>query len=197
LATFADGFRHLQLILLLAPELLLIGPGATVLAIGLFMQAVVLAQPSGIDVGSVRWQPVFFASIAIVVGVQALLAGMVLANRSPVASAGVERRYRFVGTPNFPNRCLATGIVSVLSGLALNFALFLVWLGNDDLSPTHNLGWASLAQSLIIVGGTLASYGVIGRIERARVHRERVSAQQRATIPPTDLGAPSHVGPVG
>ncbi len=180
LATFADGLRHLQLILLLAPELLLVGPGAVVLAIGLAMQIVVLVQPSGVEVGSLRWQPVFFAGIAIVIGVQALLAGALLANRSPVTSPGVERRYRFVSSPNFPNWCLGAGVLSVAGGLAINLVLFFVWLSNDELSPTRNLGWASLAQSLIIVGGTLASFGVIGRIERARVQRERTGARRRS-----------------
>ena len=180
LATFADGLRHLQLILLLAPELLLVGPGAAVLALGVVMQIVVLAQPSGLEVGSLRWQPVFFAGIAIVVGVQALLAGAVLANRSPVSSPGVERRYRFVSRPEFPNRCLLAGVLLVAAGIIVNLLLFGVWLSNDDLPPTRNLGYASLAQSLIIVGGTLASYGVIGRIERARTYRERAGRQSAA-----------------
>jgi hypothetical protein len=178
LDTFADGWRHLQLILLLAPDLVLVGPGAALLAAGVALQVWSSLDPSGVaSVGSLRWQPVFFSSIAIVLGVQALLAGAVLAHHSSVSTPGVQRRFEFVGRPSFPNRCTAAGVLAVVVGLLVDVALFVVWL-DDRSPPTRYLGYASLAQSLIIVGGTLATFGVVTRFQRARAYREYAGARR-------------------
>ena len=85
LSTWSDGWRHLRLIFLLAPDILLIGPGLTLFALGLAMLGVAFVHPAGLEVGSLVWQPVFFSGIALVLGMQAALAGAVLANgrRSP------------------------------------------------------------------------------------------------------------------
>lgn len=163
LDTFSDGWRHLQLLLLLAPDLLLIGPGMVLVALGALLCVLGFLAPSGVEVGSVRWQPVFFSGIALVLGVQALLAGTVLAYRSSVTTAGVQRRFAFVGRAAFPGQCRMTGFGMILAGLAIDFALFIGWLSGPKSSTTHSLGLASLAQSSLILGGTLLSFGVISR----------------------------------
>ena len=96
LDTWGDGWRHLQLILMLAPELLLIGPGASLAVLGLVMLLLAFVRPAGVEVGSLRWQPVFFSGIALVLGVQALLAGVVLAHNSSITTgrAGAALRVR-------------------------------------------------------------------------------------------------------
>jgi hypothetical protein len=71
LDTFGDGWRHLRLIALLAPDLLLVYPGAAALVIGLLLSVWTLLAPEGIAVGSVNWQPVFFSTIAMVLGAEA------------------------------------------------------------------------------------------------------------------------------
>ena len=128
-------------------------PGATMFVVGLVMQIVVLLQPSGVEVGSLRWQPIFFAGILIVVGVQALLAEPCSRTARPSrrrASNGVTD-----SSAGPSSRTVVCGRRRAdRAGLVINLVLFFVWLGNDDLSPTRNLGSASLAQSLIIVGGT-------------------------------------------
>ncbi|MGH9031300.1 MAG: glycosyltransferase family 2 protein [Acidimicrobiia bacterium] len=163
LSTVSDGWRHLQLILALAPDLLLVGPGAVALAVGVSTALLGFLRPSGVELGSLRWQPVFFSGIAIVLGVQALLAGAILAYRSSLARGAIHRRFAFVGNPTFPGRCLAFGAVAILAGLALDFVLFVGWVGGDAAPPDKGLEVASLAQSLLIVGGTLASFGIVGR----------------------------------
>jgi hypothetical protein len=182
LATFADGWRHVLLILLLAPELLLVGPGLALLVLGLLLHVTVLLRPSGVEVGSLRWQPVFFAGIALVVGVQAVIAGGVLAHHSSLTAAGVQRRFSFMGRSDFPNRCAIWGVVLIFLGLAIDLVLFGVWLRNDELPPTRSLGFASLAQSFIICGGTLGSFGIVSRFQRARAYRERVAARSKRAI---------------
>jgi uncharacterized membrane protein YidH (DUF202 family) len=137
-------------------------------AIGLVLQAFGYLRPSGVDIGSLRWQPVFFAGIALVLGVQALLAGAVLAHQSAVTASGLHRRFEFVGRPSFSRRCLTLGVLMMLAGLAIDFVLFFVWLSDESTTPIRSFNNASLAQSLIIVGGTLASFGVVSRFQRAR-----------------------------
>jgi glycosyltransferase involved in cell wall biosynthesis len=162
LNTLGDGWRHLQLILLLAPDLLLIGPGALLVLFGAVFAVLGFVRPSGVEVGSLRWQPVFFSGIAIVLGTQALLAGAVLANRSSVASGGIRERFGFAGRPAFPGKCLAAGLGAIAAGLAIDFALFIVWV-QDKPQPSRSQALAALAHSLLIVGGTLASFGVVSR----------------------------------
>ena len=166
LSTFADGWRHLRLIFLLAPDLLLVGPGAALVAVGTLLLALDLVFPSGVDVGSLRWQPVFFSGIALVLGVQAMLGGAVIAHHSWVVAPGVRRRFAFLGRPDMPNKALAAGVASVLVGLALNLVLFVRWLGGDPSPPSsRGLGLASLSEALIIVGGTVAGFGLVSRFQ--------------------------------
>jgi hypothetical protein len=167
LDTWSDGWRHLMLILLLAPDLLLIGPGLVLAAAGLAALGLTFAQPQGVDIGSARWQPVFFSGIALVLGLQALLGGAILANASPVSAAS-RRRFAFLDDPRLPSRALALGVVAILCGLAIDVALFLAWWSDTSSPPTTGVafGFASLAQILLILGGTVALSGVIARFVR-------------------------------
>jgi glycosyltransferase involved in cell wall biosynthesis len=176
LETWSDGWRHLNLIFMLAPDLLLIGPGLVLLGAGLAMLGVSLVQPRGVEIGSLVWQPVFFSSIALVLGMQALIAGAVLAYNSSLTPAGVGHRFAFVGKANFPNRCFGAGVAIALFGLILNLALFILWLGDKSKTPLSHFGLASLSQSLIIVGSTVASFGIISRFTRARAARKPVAS---------------------
>ena len=171
LATWSDGWRHLSLIFLLAPDLLLIGPALVLLALGLAMLILSFLQPGGVEIGSFIWQPVFFSGIALVLGIQALLAGIVLAHNSSIARSGIDRRFAFLGKPAFPRWCVVVGLMLVLAGLAINLVLFTMWLANRHQTALSHFGLASLSQSLVITGGTLASFGVISRFLRARATR--------------------------
>jgi len=142
---------------------LLIGPGAALFGVGVVLSLLGFLAPSGVEVGSFRWQPVFFSGIALVLGVQALMAGTVLAYRSSVTTAGVQRRFAFVGRPTFPAHCRVTGLMMILTGLTIDVGLFVAWLRGASSPPAGGLGLASFAQSLLILGGTLLSFGVISR----------------------------------
>lgn len=160
LDTWSDGWRHLMLLLILAPDLLLIAPGAGLAALGLVMLAVSFISPDGIEIGSLVWQPVFFSGIALILGVQALLAGVVIAHNSSVSKPSVQRRYDFLGHPAFRRRCFVAGAAMVAAGLGINVVVLLEWLGESSRDAT-DLPLASLAQSLIIVGATLSSFSVV------------------------------------
>lgn len=160
LNTLSDGRRHLRLILLLAPHLLLVWPGAVLVGLGMALSAMSLLAPAGVQLGSVRWQPVFLSGILLVLGVQSLLAGVVLAYNSSVVRDSVARHYRFVGDPLFSSRCFVAGTLTFLTGLLIDLALFFAW-SSADVSLTRGAALASLAQGLIIAGVTLAAFGLI------------------------------------
>jgi glycosyltransferase involved in cell wall biosynthesis len=161
LDTWSDGWRHLMLVLMLAPDLLLIGPGLALSIIGVVMVGLSFISPEGIEVGSLQWQPVFFSGIALILGVQAMLAGVVLAHESSVTSSGIERRFGFVGHPRFRRRTFAVGAAMAVIGLGINIAMLVLWVGGEEFGANHGLGLASLAQSLIVVGGTLVTFSIV------------------------------------
>jgi Glycosyl transferase family 2 len=190
LDTWSDGWRHLMLILLLAPDLLLIGPGLILAATGLATLGLAFVQPGGVEIGSARWQPVFFAGIAVVLGVQALLAGMVLAHTSPVSPAS-RRRFSFLDDPRLPNRALATGVIAIVGGLAIDLGLFIAWWNGTGSAPTSGVqfGFASLAQILLVLGGTVASSGIIARFVRRPGSTRWTTTSAQTAVEKVDLGS--------
>jgi glycosyltransferase involved in cell wall biosynthesis len=161
LNTFEDGWRHLRLILLLAPELLLLAPGALLFLVGALLTAADFLPTRGIAIGSLRWQPIFFATIALVLGLQAILVGLVFVwRRATAAGTSPGHGLGFVRTRTFPRICLLIGVALLLGGLALDGLLFGKWAEGGQ-SNSIDLSIASLAQSLLLVGGSLASFGLV------------------------------------
>lgn len=163
LRALSDGFRHLQLILLLAPQLLLVWPGALLLSVGVLTAAFTFANPHGVDVGSLTWQPVFFSPIGIITGSQAVLAGVVLSHRSSVVTEQVHAHYRFVASPKFASRCFMLGILILLFGVGLDSWLLVAWVTQAG-SPANPLAVAGLAQSFVITGVGTAAFSLVYRL---------------------------------
>lgn len=163
LNTFSDGWRHVRQILLLAPQLMLVLPGVVLVAFGLAMQIIGLALPSGLAVGALRWQPIFISGIALVVGAQALLAGLVLTERQRALfnrSRRLRRSHQGREKPSIAALALVIGLVLVVLGLAADFALFILWIQTNH-SFSRAQGLAAMAQSFVIDGAMLAGFGLI------------------------------------
>jgi hypothetical protein len=160
LDTLSDGWRHLQLILLMAPHVLLVWPGALMLLVGAALTSASLIGGHGIEIGSLRWQPTFFSGIALILGTQSFLAGVVLAHRSDVLNDVVRKHYSFVGRSAFPRVCVSAGAIAAAMGLVIDAILFVVELGPGS-APSRALEFASLAQSLIIAGASTAIFGIV------------------------------------
>lgn len=182
LRTLVDGARHFQLILLLAPQLLLVWPGILLLLIGAVATSTGFAFPQGVGIGSLTWQPIFFSSIAIVTGSQALLAGVVLAHRSSVVTERVHAQYRFVASLKFAPRCFALGALLLLIGIGLDAWMFAAWVGRGG-APAHPLAIASLAQSLVITGVSTAAFSLVYRLVTSGVWSPATSHIPRALFP--------------
>ncbi len=161
LNTFRDGWRHVRLIVLLAPDLVLIWPGVAALAGGVAVSVWSLMDPGGIQLGSIRWQPVFFSTIAMVIGAQALLAGLVIAYQSSMA--GPLQRATFVASLRFLRWCVRGGVIIGISGLLIDLILFLIWVRGGP-TPLRAVQLASLAQGLIMVGITATAFGLVTRL---------------------------------
>ena len=188
LRRFSDGWRHLQLIFMLAPHILLVGPGAVLLIAGLAFSFTSLITPAGLTVGSLRWQPVYFSTIALVVGTQAFLFGAVLAHESPVVAKKLRDRFRFVAHPLFTTACILAGVLAVLLGLVVDLVLFLIWV-SGRAALTYGLAAASFGQSLLIVGTFLVGFGFLRRLSLRRsirvplaIEREAESAAQPVPV---------------
>jgi hypothetical protein len=167
LDTWSDGWRHLKLILLLAPDIVLVGPGLALAVAGVVALGLGFAQPAGVEVGSARWQPVFFSGIALVLGLQAFFAGAVVSAYSPVARS--HRRFGFLRDPLWPRRAAALGLLVAALGVLIDLGLFIAWVQGVNAIPTTGVGFgfASLAQSLLILGGSSAVFGVVARFMRS------------------------------
>ena len=163
LRTFTDGWRHLQLIVLLAPQLLLVWPGIAMFGSGVALSALSLFNPAGFKIGTLLWQPIFFAPILIVLGAASALAGAVLAHHSSLSGSAAVRRFAFVGNPRFPSRSVTAGVFVLFPGILLEIVLFSAWLGTDGF-PSRRLVLAGIAQALILVGAVFIGFGLIYRI---------------------------------
>ena len=80
-----------------------------------------------------------------------------------VRITAARRRFAFIGHPRLPGRCLLLGIVMALAGLGTNVVLFARWMSGDGTPSGRGHALASLSQALIILGATLACFGVISR----------------------------------
>ncbi|MEY2567125.1 MAG: hypothetical protein QOE35_1654 [Actinomycetota bacterium] len=159
LEPFSDARRHLRLIVLLAPHLLLTGPGAALLGLGVVLTTVSLVAPAGIQIGSLHWQPVFFFTISMVLGVQAVLAGTVIAHHSPLVAPDTARHFAFVAHPGFARAAFVGGIACAGAGAGLDLWLFLAWTHHDEVG--RSVEWAGLAQAFLIIGPNLAAFGLL------------------------------------
>ena len=163
LNTFADGWRNLRVLASHAPEMFFLVPGAGVLLLGAALTITDLLPARGIEIGSFRWQPVFFASIALILGLQTTLVGVVFAwRKSSVEGHELRRSVRLIAAPSFPAVCSIASVVLLAVGFALDAVLFARWLAGSG-TGIADLPIASLAQSLLLMGGTLGSFGLIVR----------------------------------
>lgn len=153
---FSDGIRHLRQIFLLAPYMLLILPATLLFTVGLIIQLLSLISPKGITIGSTFWQPVFFSGIAMILGLEAILAGQFLSSRfdggAPNGSKSLLERkwFRF---------CLPIGLISTIAGLAIDGALFILWRTGLNRFALQ-IPLAALAQTLMIDGISLSGFGL-------------------------------------
>jgi len=154
LNTFGDGWRHIQMLMLLSPHLTLIAPGLAAAVIGLILCLVPLLAPLGVPFFSARWLPVFIGPMLLILGAQAVFLGSLAAHRTALTPAAFRRRLGldFLDRPDAVNRLLGSFLTMAATGVVLDGVLLMAWL--LDRSSDRLVGIAGLAQALIVIGGS-------------------------------------------
>ncbi len=166
LNTFRDGWRHLRYLILESPSYLYTVPGIFLLLFGLLTLGLALPSSRGIDVGPLRWQPIFAGTIFLVVGMNAVLLG--LASRIYTTARGdteadwLLRFYRkYLGLEGL----LLLGLFLMLAGIGVD--LFLLIGSPAEGNPLNWVDIAAVAQSLIVIGANLFLMGVLAGVLEA------------------------------
>ncbi len=144
LNTFEDGLRHLKLLALLDPRLVLLWPGLCALLLGGLLTGLSLAQPAGIVAGGSRWQPVFFGPIALVSSSLLLVSYLIVHVGAEIASQSSEHA-------RLRNSVLQVGFGLFCVGGLIDGALFVKWVSGGETWAT-SVAFAGLAQALMLSG---------------------------------------------
>ncbi len=147
-----DGWRHVKMLLILAPHLSIVLPGLIAAMLGLLLSGISLVAPEGVGVRTVRWLPVFLGPTLLILGAQMLFVGVIAAHRSDMTPQALRRRLRFLDHPSVVNRLLRNFAIIVAAGAVMNLILFGLWLAG--LSGQSLLGLAGLAQAAIVIGAS-------------------------------------------
>ncbi|MGZ5385250.1 MAG: glycosyltransferase family 2 protein [Acidimicrobiia bacterium] len=158
LETFPDGMRHQMTILLLAPDLAAIIPGTLAVIAGVLAILWALIDPAIRDPGSAGWWASFVAPAMLVLGSQAIMVGLLLADRSPLA-----RRPRGPSSDLLPVRYLLGGVWAVSAGLILIAALAIVRVLGFQ-APFRGPQIEMIALVLVLVGGSAVGISLITRV---------------------------------
>jgi glycosyltransferase involved in cell wall biosynthesis len=166
LNTFRDGWRHLRFLILASPNYLFTLPGAFMMALGiLILSATAITPGDRIEIGDVRWQPIFAGTIFVVVGFNALMLGV--ASRLYTSARGITNEDFLT---RFYRRFLSFEVF-VLAGLAMVAAGILLDLTSLMAGPgAGSISTAAIAQALIIVG---ANCGLVGALASLLDERQR------------------------
>ena len=160
LNTVRDGWRHLRFLLVAAPDFLFVLPGLLLFGAGLAIGAMSVLAPGGIEIGSLRWQPVFAATILLATGANSLLFGLM--TKTYLVRRGLQKAGRMVQAYRrffSLERTLLLALLLIGLGVVLDGGLFMVW--TSGAKADNGLQLAALAQSLIIVGANLGMAGFL------------------------------------
>lgn len=159
LNTMRDGWRHMRFLLLASPNYMFTIPGIALTMLGVLTLGLALPA-NGIEVGDLRWQPIFAGVIFFVVGVNALLLGF--ASRLYTTTRGITnddwalRFYRrYLDFETF----VGAGVVLALIGVAIDVVIAFV-----DITAVNRVDLAAIAQALIIVGANVVLVGALASL---------------------------------
>ncbi len=159
LNTFSDGWRHFRQIVLLAPYMLLITPGIILLTFGALFQMFEFLDPAGLVIGPLHWRPIFLGGIALVVGTQFTVVGLVARDRSFKSDVltGVRTNQERLKWLRY---ILPIGTLSTLIGGSIDIFLLVRPLFRSSALVLQE-PLASLASSALIIGISLISFGLL------------------------------------
>ena len=163
LSTVRDGWRHLRFLLMSSPSYVFVTPAIILVLLGLISLAVTIFTANGITIGDAQWEPVFAGGIFLVIGVNLFMLGLIaklFAEREAAQDDSLLRFYRrYLGL----ERMLALSALLILIGGLIDIFVFIEWVADSDRDL---LPWATVAQTLIVIGANLGFGGIAaGMIE--------------------------------
>jgi glycosyltransferase involved in cell wall biosynthesis len=157
LDTFRDGWRHLRTVLLLAPHLAATLPGVGLTAAGAAALLWALVDANISRVGAPGWAASFLGLVAVSIGIQGILVGLLLAAASPFSH----------GRSVDPGRLTASyavgGAWALGSGTVLCLVLVASWIVALPM-PFRGAQIALIALVLVLTGANAIGDAIIGRL---------------------------------
>lgn len=173
------GWAIARFIILESADLILIAPGILAILLGIVALAGAVAQTSGVEVGSVRWQPVFAGGILVPGGIAFITAGIAakwIAFQRGVAPVG--RVVRLINDFDKPvgDWALLSGFASLAAGVIMDAFLLWQWANGD----TQSLALGAVAQTLVVSGlGLLVLAVLIGILRSEAMAATAIAERER------------------
>jgi hypothetical protein len=154
-----DGWRHLRYIMLTAPTLAYMAPGASFTALGVLILGLSLAPEAGVRLG---WQPIYAGSTLTILGLNAIVLGLAAASYLAHVRGDPESRLRAV---LFDFRAVIGGAV-LLMAVGAGLDLYLLIADPSNSGVVERVGLAAIAQTLLISGGNYVLSGFLVNLLR-------------------------------
>jgi hypothetical protein len=195
LRSWRDGWRHLRFLLLFSPRWLFVYPGAFLTLLGSLLTARLVFGPMTIGSAVLDTQSLLLASTAVVIGVQALLFGVI--SRTYAAARGMlppSKRLHRVGHPRALEWGGGTGVVLLLVG-AVGIGIAIASWARGDFGPLDLPGAMRLAipsaMALSVGAEVLMASFFLGLLHFDAGVAEEVGVEAAAPAPVADP-APAH-----
>jgi uncharacterized membrane protein YidH (DUF202 family) len=162
LRTWRDGWRHLRLMLLLCPWLVLALPGLVPFAVGLVSILLTLRGP--FRVGSVTFDvhTMSVGGMLMILGAQALMMARLARRKARRELLGSDPRPAFLTL----ERAIVAGMTLVIAGLAPVAALFVEWWRSSfgPLNPEQTLRPVLTGSVIAIIGAQVVLFAFFNAI---------------------------------
>jgi len=167
LRRWRDGWRHLEFMLVHAPDQLLFWPGLAAVALGLMLALPVSLGPAQVAGRTFDYHFLFLGGSLCLIGMQGVLGTILIrdADRGPLLRpsrlAAAVTRWLTLG------RGLGLAVSLFLAGLAFDLAILVEWLGSH-LGPLHEPRRAILGLLLMSVAAELGLFSFLHAVVRPR-----------------------------
>ncbi|MBK9608637.1 MAG: glycosyltransferase family 2 protein [Betaproteobacteria bacterium] len=162
LRSFRDGWRHLRFIVTYAPHYLYLIPGASMLAIGLILQALLATGPLQVGRTYLGIHYLALGGLLMLIGFNVLTMGviakLIVADRYPLALGGKMMALLRVFSLE---RALTLGGTLLLAGLAIAGFIFRLWLQRAGGSMDDTVHPAFVAGHLMVLGFNVMFFSFI------------------------------------
>lgn len=181
LRRWRDGWRHLEFMLLHAPDQLLFFPGALVAAIGLLLIIPVALGPRYVLGHLFDFHSLFYGGTGVLIGLQGIMGSILIRDvvggivmRPNRAASALSRWFTF-------GRGLALGGVLFAGGLALELLVVAIWI-RAGFGPMSEPRRSVLGMLLMGVGVEIAVFSFLHGVLRRHLRAPRLERPARASV---------------